>query len=309
MSSRPGRLASLLLIAVAFVWGSTFVLVKEALRDCSPLVFNLLRMLLASAALLAVYGRALRGLTRGQWAASGLAGLCLAAGYGLQTSGLRFTTPSVSAFITGTVVIFVPFLSLVPRLRAPGAPRPGFGAFAGAGLGFAGLVLLSVPSGERLALASAGRGELLTLGCALAFTLHLLVMAHASLLVPFRALVTVQIGTAALVMALTLPLFEPHPYLHPGPRFIWAWLVAGLLATAAAFAVQSWAQAFLPATHIALLFTLEPVFAGITSFVVLGERLRGRALAGAALVLAGLVASEVLQAREAARKHLPSGHV
>ncbi len=306
---RPARLASLLLVAVAFVWGSTFVLVKEALRDSSPLLFNLLRMLLASAALLLVYGRALRGLTRGQWAASGLAGLCLAAGYQLQTSGLRYTTPSISAFVTGTVVVFVPFFSLVPRLRAPGAARPGFGAFAGAGLGFAGLLLLSVPPGERLAVASVGRGELLTLGCALAFTLHLLVMAHASLRVPFRALVTAQIGAAALVMALTLPVFEPHPYFHPGPRFYGAWLVAALLATAAAFAVQSWAQAFLPATHIALLFTLEPVFAGLTSFLVLDERLRGRALLGAALVLAGLVTSELPQARAAAGKRLRSDHV
>ncbi len=295
---RRDRLAYLLLTAVALVWGSTFVLIKEALADASPLVLNLLRMLLAAGVLLVVYGRALRGLTGAQWRLSVLAGLCLALGYQLQTSGLRLTTPSMSAFITGMVVIFVPFFTLPAAWRAPGAPRPGPGAFAGAGLGFAGLLLLSVPAGQPLAFRSVGRGELLTLGCALAFTLHLLVMAHASRRVPFQALAAVQISTAAAFMAGTLPLFERHPFFHPGPRFYAAWLVASLLATSAAFAVQSWAQAFLPASHIALIFTLEPVFAAITSWLMLDERLRGRSLAGGALVLAGLIAAETGQTRK-----------
>ncbi len=287
------RLAYVLLTAVALVWGSTFVLIKEALADASPLVFNLLRMLLAAAALLLVYKQALRGLTRAQWRLSALAGTCLALGYQLQTSGLEYTTPSMSAFLTGTVVIFVPFLTLRGAWRVPGAPRPGLPAFAGAGLGFVGLTLLAIPSGKPFAVSSVGRGELLTLGCALAFTLHLIVMAHASLRVPFQALATIQIGTAAAEMTVTLPVFEHHPYFHPGPHFYAGWLVASLLATSAAFAVQSWAQAFLPANHIALIFTLEPVFAALTSWLMMGERLRGRSLAGGALVLAALVVAEL----------------
>ena len=282
---RRETFATLLLTLVAFVWGSTFVLIKAALNDVSPLLFNLLRMALAASALVLVYSRSLRGLTPEAWRAGTLTGVLLAAGYQFQTAGLRFTTPSVSAFLTGTVVLFVPFLSLSPRLRAPGTARPGPGAFLGAGLGFAGLLLLAVHA--------FGRGELLTLACAFAFALHLLAIARASCFVPFQALAAVQIGTAALVMGATLPLFEPHPFLHASPRFLLAWLVAALLATAGAFSVQSWAQGFLPASRIALIFTLEPVFAAATSFLLLHERLRGRALAGAALVLAALLVSEL----------------
>ncbi len=286
-------LAHWLLLAVVFVWGTTFVLVKAALADVSPLLFNLLRMSLAALALALVYGRSVRGLPPAAWRVSALAGLLLAAGYQLQTAGLRFTTPTRSAFLTGMVVIFVPFLSLSGKLRAPGAARPGIGAFLGAGLGFAGLALLAVPQGEPWAWSSIGVGEWLTLGCAFAFALHLLTLAHGSQRVPFQALATVQIGVAALAMAATLPVFEPHPYFHPHAAFWSAWLVSALLATAAAFSIQSWAQRFIPASHTALIFALEPVFAALTSFVFLGERLHGRALAGAALVLAALVVSEL----------------
>ncbi len=293
---RPATLARLLLLAVVFVWGTTFVLVKAALQDVSPLLFNLLRMTLAAAVLLAVYWRSLLGLPRRAWRVSLVAGVLLASGYQLQTAGLRLTTPSKSAFLTGLVVLFVPFLSLTPRLRTPGSGRPGAGAFLGAALGFVGLALLAIPAGEPWSLAafaSISRGDLLTVACAFAFALHLLTLAHGSLHVPFQALATVQISMAAVVMAVTLPLFEPHATFHASPRFLLAWLVSALLATAAAFSIQSWAQSLLPASHTALIFSLEPVFAAATSFLVLGERLHGRALAGAALVLVAIVAAEL----------------
>ncbi len=283
-----------LLLGVVLVWGSTFVLVKAALADVSPLLFNLLRMGLASVALLAVYRRSLRGLPRAAWGTGALAGVLLAAGYQLQTAGLRLTTPSRSAFLTGMVVIFVPFLSLTRRLRAPGAGRPGRASFAGAALGFAGLALLAVPAGERWAWGSINPGDLLTVGCAFAFALHLLTLAHGAQRIPFQALATVQIGVAFLAMAATLPVFEPHPFFHATGRFLPAWLVTALLATAAAFSIQSWAQRFIPASHTALLFSLEPVFAAVTSYLVLGERLHGRALVGAALVPVAILVSELL---------------
>ncbi len=290
---RRENLAYLLLICVAFVWGSTFVLIKAALADVSPLLFNFLRMTLAACALAIVYRRSMRGLPPAAWAMGVLTGVLLAAGYQLQTAGLTSTTPSVSAFLTGMVVLFVPLLSLSPRLRAPGTARPGPGAFLSAALGFAGLVLLAVPPNQPWAMHAVGRGELLTLACAFAFALHLLAIAHGSLRVPFQALATVQIGTAALAIGVCLPFFEPHPYLHLSPRFFAAWCIAALFATAAAFSIQSWAQGFLPASRIALIFTLEPVFAAATSFLVLHERLHGRSLVGAALVLAALLAAEL----------------
>jgi drug/metabolite transporter (DMT)-like permease len=290
---RRNALAHLLLLAVVFVWGTTFVLIKAALADVSPLLFNLLRMALAALVMLALYHRRLRRLSRSQLLPGVVAGIFLAAGYQFQTAGLRLTTPSKSAFLTGMVVVFVPFLSLTRRLRAPGAARPGVGAFAGAALGLAGLTMLAVPSGPLLDLASIERGDWLTLCCAFAFSLHLLTLGHSASRVPFQVLAPVQIATAAVVLLVTLPLFEPHPFLHARPVFFAAWLIAALLSTAAAFAIQSWAQSFLPASHTALLLALEPVFAAATSWLVLGQGLHGRPLAGAALVLSAIVLSEL----------------
>lgn len=276
-----------------------FVLVKDALADVSPLLFNLLRMALAGSVLLAVYWRHLQTLPRSGWLVGILAGVLLAAGYQCQTAGLQFISPSKSAFLTGMVVIFVPFLSLSPYLRAPGAGRPPLAAFLGAVLGFLGLALLALPADAPWALASLlsiGRGELLTIVCALAFALHLLTLAHGAHHTDFQPLAVVQITTAAIVMLITLPVFEPHPFFHPHAAFVAAWLVSGLLATAAAFSIQSWAQRFIPASHTALILALEPVFAAATSFLFLGERLHGRALLGAALVMAAIGVSELLPA-------------
>jgi drug/metabolite transporter (DMT)-like permease len=290
---RRTLLAHILLLAVVFVWGTTFVLIKAALADVSPLLFNLLRMALAALVMGLLYHRRLRGLTRKEWLPGVLAGIFLAGGYQFQTAGLRLTTPSKSAFLTGMVVVFVPFLSLTRRLRAPGAGRPGPGAFAGASLGLAGLALLAVPTGPLWNLTSIQRGDWLTLCCAFSFSLHLLTLGHSASRIPFQILAPVQIATAAVVMLLTLPMFEPHPFLHPAPVFFAAWLIAALLSTAAAFAIQTWAQSFLPASHTALLLALEPVFAAATSWLILGEGLHGRALAGAILVLAAIVVSEL----------------
>lgn len=277
------------------LWGTTFVLVKDALHDASPLVFNLLRMTLATLALAIVNHRHLRKLSGKTIAAGAVVGLFLAAGYQLQTSGLARTTAAKSAFITGLVVVFVPVLTTIPALRPPSAHAPGFAALVGALLAFVGLVLLTTPSGTTWAnlFSSIGVGDLLTLLCAFAFAGHLLALAHTSPRIPIPQLATLQIASAAVIMAITLPLGGPV-YLTFTPRLILALAVTSLLATAAAFTIQSWAQQHLPPTHTALLLTLEPVFAWLTSFLLLGERLGIRSLAGAGLIFAGILVTELL---------------
>ena len=116
--------AILLLLATVAIWGSTFAVVKGALRDCSPLLFNQMRMILAFVALALVHAREWRRMSRTAVLAGAVAGACLAAGYELQTAGLVYTTPARSAFLTGLVVVLVPLFSVWPRLRAPGAAGP-----------------------------------------------------------------------------------------------------------------------------------------------------------------------------------------
>ncbi|MGD0095282.1 MAG: DMT family transporter [Terracidiphilus sp.] len=295
--------AYLLMLFVVAIWGSTFVVVKGALADATPAAFNLARMTLAFAVLGVAYHRYWREIRRWQVAAGALVGLCLAVGYQFQTTGLARTTPSKSAFITGLMVVIVPLLSTVPGLRPPGSRRPRWNAFMGAALAFLGIVLLTAPSAHLLPdLTSINLGDMLTLGCATGFAFHCLALSHFSPRIGFQPLALLQVGFCALFMALSLPLIE-HPHIAKTPRVAVALGVAAVFATAVAFSIQSWAQSVLPPTHTALLLTLEPVFAWITSFLVMGERLGLFQATGAMLILAGIAMTELMP-----QPHLATAH-
>jgi len=154
---------------------------------------------------------------------------------------------------------------------------------------------MTVPAGRQgLAdFANVNAGDLLSAGCALAFAFQIILLGRSTQRVPFEQIAVLQIGVAALLMALTAPLLE-QPHLRPSPAVIATVVVTGIVGTAVGFTVQAWAQQFTPATHAALIFTLEPVFAWITSFLYLHERLGIRAGAGALLILAGILVSELL---------------
>lgn len=296
---------------VVAVWGSTFVVIKGALSDATPVAFNLIRMTLAFVLLGAAYRGAWRTIRRSHLAAGALVGLCLAAGYQFQTIGLVRTTPSKSAFITGLVVVLVPLFSIAPALRPPGARPPQWNAFVGAAVAFLGIVLITAPpaagaSGSVAAIlpdfSSINLGDVLTLGCSISFAFHCIALGHTSPRIPFKPLAILQVGSCALIMALSLPIIE-HPHVHVTTRLVLALIVAAALATAAAFSIQSWAQSILPTTPMALILALEPVFAWITSFVVTGERMGMMPAIGAILILAGIGLTELIP-----QPHVPTAH-
>jgi drug/metabolite transporter (DMT)-like permease len=303
--------AYVLMLLVVAVWGSTFVVVKGALGDASPAAFNLIRMTLAFAVLAVAYHRFWRGIRLWQVGAGAVVGLCLAVGYQFQTTGLARTTPSKSAFITGLLVVLVPLFSLIPGVRPPGARLPRWNAFAGAALAFAGILLLTAPAtgvasggaaGFLPDLTSINLGDVLTLGCAIGFAFHCLALSHVSPRIGFQQLALLQVGFCALFMGLSLPFIE-HPQVTWTPRLLVALAIAAVLATAAAFSIQSWVQAVLPPTHTALILTMEPVFAWVTSFLFMGERLGLRPATGALLILAGIALTEL-----APQPHVPTAH-
>ena len=301
--------AYLLMLFVVAVWGSTFVLIKGALVDATPAAFNLVRMTLAFAVLTAAYHRYWRGIQRSQIGAGAVVGLCLAVGYQFQTTGLARTTPSKSAFITGLVVVLVPLFSAVPGLRPVGARPPQWNASLGAGLAFIGILLLTAPAvaaDSALSvlpdLSSINVGDLLTFGCSIGFAFHCIALSHVSPRVGFQPLALLQVGFCAVFMAVSLPFIE-RPHIDWTPRLFIALAIAAVLATAAAFSIQSWAQSVLPPTHTALLLTMEPVFAWVTSFLVMHERLGLRPASGALLILAGIALTELVP-----RPHVPTAH-
>jgi drug/metabolite transporter (DMT)-like permease len=303
--------AYLLMLFVVAVWGATFVVVKDALRDASPAAFNLARMVLASVILVVGYHRYLRGIRWWHVGAGAIVGLCLAVGYQFQTLGLVWTTPSKSAFITGMVVVLVPLFSSVPALRPPGARMPRWNAFMGAALAFLGIALLTAPGLAGATGVSAvlpdfshiNRGDVLTFGCAVGFALHCIALGHLSPKIDFKPLAALQVTWCAVFMAISLRTIE-RPHLAWSPRLITALMITAVLATAAALSIQSWAQSILPSTHTALLLTLEPVFAWITSFLVMGERLGIRPATGAGLILCGIALTELVPQQE----HVPTAH-
>lgn len=265
---------------MTLIWGSTFVVVKEALVDASPLPFLGIRFTLAGILLFLVMGR---GLGERQALGPGfLLGVFLFAGYLCQTTGLLYTTPSKSAFITGFAVILVPFLQVLHGFRLRAA------TIAGALLGLAGIYFLVLPSGVH----AVNRGDVLTLFGAVSFAVHIVLVGSYTRRFSFRHLVPVQILVVGLLAAAALPLNLDFR-LHWTAGLIGALLLTAVLATGFAFSVQNWAQQFTPPAHTALIFALEPVFAALTSRLVLGERLGGKVFMGSALILAGMVVSEI----------------
>lgn len=282
--------AHVLLVAITLIWGSTFVLIKEALADSSPLVLNAVRMCLAAVLLAVYYRKRLAGLDRSALAAGALVGLFLFLGYAFQTTGLKLTTPSKSAFLTGISTVLVPLLMVV-FWRTKTHPWRAVGVT----LALAGLFLMTVPAG-RQSLADFARinhGDLLSIACAIAFAFQIVLLGHATRRFAFEQMAVLQITVAAVLMALSAPLLE-QPHFRLSATVAATVLITGIFGTAVAFTVQAWAQQFTPATHTALIFTLEPVFAWLTSFLYLNERLGFRAAGGALLILAGVLVSELL---------------
>ncbi|MEK7405717.1 MAG: DMT family transporter [Acidobacteriota bacterium] len=291
MTARLWR-ADLALVAVSLIWGATFVVVKEALRDSSTLLFLSLRFTLATLALGLVFRPLPSKFAGGGTLVRGglLAGACLFGGYVLQTVGLRYTTPSKSAFLTGLSIVLVPVLGALVRGQAPRA-REALG-IAAATLGMG----LMTFQGSLLRM---NRGDLLTLACAVAFAVHILVVGHYAPRFSFQALTLVQIATAAALASASFWWAET-PQIRWRPGVILALIVTGLLATALAFAIQAWAQQYTTPNRTALIFALEPVFAWLTSFLLTGELLSPRASAGAVLILAGILLVELKRAPAAA---------
>lgn len=282
--------AHVLLVLVTLIWGSTFVLVKAALADSSPLLLNAVRMSLATILLGVFYWRRVAQLKGPALSAGAVVGTFLFLGYAFQTAGLKLTTPSKSAFLTGVSTVLVPLL-LVILWKTRIHPWRALGI----GLALAGLFFMTVPAGRQgLAdFTNINSGDLLTIGCALAFAFQIILLGRSTQRFPFEQMAFLQVAVAAALMAGASPLLE-NPHLHLSPTVIAAVLVTGVFGTAVAFTVQAWAQQFTPATHAALIFTLEPVFAWLTSFLYMKERLGVRSGVGALLILAGVLVSELL---------------
>ena len=275
----------MLLVGVTAVWGSTFFLIRDVVRQVPPADFLAVRFTIAAVVMGVVFWPRMRALSRRQV----VTGCWLGGLYGLaqvlQTVGLAHTEASRSGFITGTYVVLTPVLAAV--LLRERLPRSTWFAVT---LATAGLAALSLRG------FGVGFGEALTFASAVIYALHILGLGRHSSPASANGLAAVQMGVIAVVSlvaaapgGITLPS-------GPGP---WASvLYMALVAGAVALWAQTWAQSHLPATRAAIVMTLEPVFATLFAVAFGGESLTVLMVIGGALVLSAMYLVELVGRRD-----------
>jgi len=277
--------AELALALATLVWGGTFVASKAGLGYSSPMAYVAGRSVLGGTVLLISFRSVLPRIGRAELKAGTLIGFFLFGGYAFLTTGMNYTSASKAAFINSFEAV-LPAVMLAVFWRKP-APLL---LWAGALAALVGLYLLSIPAGGFSAL---NRGDALVFCGALMFSLHTISMGFLTPRHEVGALAMLQVGTTALLSIAALPLFAvagvERPWFRFHPVLALALLLSGVFSLAIGLTLQTWAQRHTPASHAALYFSLIPVFAGLASYIFLGERLGERELAGGSCIFAGVL--------------------
>ncbi len=290
MQSRTLR-ADLMLLATAAIWGFAFVAQRVGMNHVGPFTFNGVRFALGSLSLLPLVwleGRLSRTLRPRTAAAGGIAfwGPILAAtalflGASLQQVGLVYTTAGKAGFITGLYVVIVPIMGLLWR------QRPDAGTWIGALLAAAGLYLLSVTEQFTIAF-----GDLLELAGAVFWAGHVLILGWLSPRLPVIRLACLQYAGCALLSLATALVSETVTLAGIMAAAV-PILYGGLASVGIAYTLQVVAQKDAPPAHAAILLSLEAVFAALGGWLLLAETLSFRSMTGCALMLGGMLASQV----------------
>ncbi|KFJ10664.1 eamA-like transporter family protein [Delftia acidovorans] len=275
------------MIAVTMVWGGTFLVVHLAMQHSGPLFFVGLRFVTAGLIGLLVFRKAMAGLTRTELVAGIAIGASIFLGYGLQTFGLQTISSSKSAFLTA---LYVPLVPLVQWLVMGKPPR--LMSWIGIGLAFTGLMLVAGPESGGMEL---NVGEMATMLSTLAIAAEVLLIGHFAGKVDARRVTTVQLLAAGVMALLAMPVAGESV-----PDFSWVWLSAAVAMACASILIQltmNWAQKSLSPTRATVIYASEPVWAGIVGRMA-GDRLPGLAILGAALIVGGVLVSELRLGRQ-----------
>jgi hypothetical protein len=269
------RLAPWALLLVSAAWGLAFVVMKDAIEKQSVNSFLFSRFLVAVIAMVLLKPSVLKTINREILKKGFIAGLFLASGYILQTFGLALTGAAIAGFITGLYVVATPVLAAV-LLKVRITPF----TWSCVALATLGLALLSL-KGWNL-----GLGEFLVFLCAIAFAAHIIALSKWSNGLDVYAMTIVQLATCAL---LTGAISFAQGY--EAPVDLSGWLVVlytAVVCTAVAFVVQTWSQAHMSATKVAVILSMVVVFAALFAVIFGGESISLRALLGGVLVVAAM---------------------
>lgn len=277
------RAAELALVAIAAVWGLTFVMVQDAVEEIEPMTFLAYRFLPAGLLVGLVFRRPLRALPAAGWRAGFVMGIFLTAGYVAQTFGLQHTTASNAGFITGLFVVLTPLIgSIFFGLEI------GRAAWGAALLSAIGLLLLSGAGGDLNL-----EGDGVVFICACSFAFHILVTGRAVPRFDVGALVAVQLSFCGL-FCLAYAAFAGQLDTPQGATVWSALIVTSLVASALGFLVQSYAQRYASPARTALILAAEPAFAGLFGYLLQDEHLSAVAWTGAVLIMLAIVMVDVV---------------
>lgn len=290
VSSAPGQLTAqqrfgidALLVFVTLIWGSSFLIEQYSIRLVGPFTTLAIRFGIAALVLVLAFYKHFRRITRAEIVAGSMIGIFLFAGYALQSLGLQYTTTSMTGFLTALYVPLVPLFSIF-FLRQ----RFNAGIIIAVFLSFLGSILLSLTNRFTL---SFGHGELLVIGCSVAFALHIVAISKFAPRVDAINLSIVQIALTALLSAFVVPIVH-EPLAMPSLPVWGANLFLGVGATAFALLVMNRVQQFMSSVRATLTYALEPVWTGLFGYLV-GERLGMLAWVGCMCILLAMIVGSI----------------
>ncbi len=289
-SRAPSLAGDVALLLCAMIWGTTFPLTENAMHVASPAAFNAVRFALATLALTPLLLRGGVAALKRALGCGALLGLLVALGFWLQTWGLARVSPSRSAFVTTFYVFFTALLEWLVRRRLPRPAVVAGGILALAGVG----LMTGAGVGEPI-----NPGDVATLACALVFAAQMVVLAEALQRHSSRALLFLEIAVCGILTAPAAFVVDRPPRLPLDAGTVAVIVYLALVATAFVLGLQNFGQARTSPTRAGVLFSSEPVWAAVFSALFLGERLSLREIAGAGLVLTGLLVATLLQRRPA----------
>lgn len=290
--SKKTLFADFSLLLVAFVWGTTFVIVQNAIDFLPPITFISVRFLLAALLLggwLLLFERQqLKYLNRKILLSGLIIGGWLFLGYATQTAGLLYTSSSKAGFITGLSVVFVPILTFLLLKQQPKKK-----AVIGVLVATIGLYFLTMTDVTAL-----NKGDALVFICAIGFAMQIVYTGKYSSDFPSLLLTVIQIGTVAIFSMIYSFFFEDwtlafQPKILFSQDVLAALIITSVFATALAFFAQTNFQKFTTPTRVALIFATEPVFAAIAGFIWAHDRLSVSAILGCLFILAGMIFAEL----------------
>jgi drug/metabolite transporter (DMT)-like permease len=263
------------LLAVAMAWGWSFVIMKDAIARQSVNNFLFTRFGVAVVVMVMIRPKVLQLMNRDLVLRAGAAGIFLGSGYIFQTLGLERTGAAITGFVTGLYIVLTPiFASIILRQRVD---RFTWSCIAMATIG---LAFLSIRGW------SVGFGELLTFISAILFAIHIIALSKWSSGRDAYAMTVVQLAMCAILSGIAS---IPGGYSPPPDLGVWAVVVfTAVFATAIAFIIQTWSQAHMSATKVAVILTMEVVFAALFAILFGGESLTLQSAIGGLLVITAM---------------------